>query len=512
MPITNSQLDTITRTVLGEAMPNDPSGQAAVAWVIQNRANSGSFPSDPASVATQGNSNGIHQFSAWNTSANEGNNLVNIPATDPRYQQVAAVVRGVFDGSVPDPTNGATYYHTPAVNPTWDNTMTQTAQLGGHIFYSPHPVPPANVPNVAPTPADMTPKLRDAYVQPEAPVPETMSPGLRTPATPGLPASPSLDMLNQMPFSYGSAAPNSSGSPADRDKTPSPVPSIPDPYKPNAGPFSYTTPPSSVVAPNSSGSPSDRDQKPGVTQTAGGIAGTVQLPAGVRPNVAMPSASPAPFSYSTPPSSNGGYTTPPSSNGGYTTPPSSSSGYKTPPSSGDGYSTPPVSGPLSYPSPPTKSTAPQFIDKVVESANPAYTKPVPGGLYNYVPPDIKQIMNAVPISGIGSPGYKPPAPPPKTVLQTIKVANPAYQPQQAIHIVAPPAVQQPIASTNGYTYLPDGKGGYVKAGVVNPALSPSQQYAAASGPIGPVGGGQGGNPTFYVTNNGGGGGGSLAGN
>lgn len=132
MPLTPEQLDIVVKTVLGEARPNDPEGQAAVAWVIRNRANSGQFPSDPAKVAKQ-----KYQFSAWNDKSNGGNDQVNTPSSSPAYQAVAQIVQQVFDDQVPDPTGGATYYHTPAVNPSWDNNMTKTAELGGHIFFSP---------------------------------------------------------------------------------------------------------------------------------------------------------------------------------------------------------------------------------------------------------------------------------------------------------------------------------------------------------------------------------------
>jgi len=34
-----------------------------------------------------------------------------------------------------DPTGGATYFHTPAVNPSWNRHMKVAAVIGGHIFY-----------------------------------------------------------------------------------------------------------------------------------------------------------------------------------------------------------------------------------------------------------------------------------------------------------------------------------------------------------------------------------------
>jgi hypothetical protein len=67
--------------------------------------------------------------------------------------------------------------------------------------------------------------------------------------------------------------------------------------------------------------------------------------------------------------------------------------------------------------------------------------------------------------------------PPRTILRTVPAPvyhtpAPAYAPQAPI---------QPLTPGNGYTYLPNGNGGYTKAGVTNPGLTPSQQYAVANG-------------------------------
>lgn len=49
------------------------------------------------------------------------------------------------------------------------------------------------------------------------------------------------------------------------------------------------------------------------------------------------------------------------------------------------------------------------------------------------------------------------------------------------HTAAPqPDPVAPIASTNGYTYAPNGSGGYTQVGKVNPNLTPSQQYNQAA--------------------------------
>lgn len=142
--LTPYQKQVLVNTVLGEAANQGASGMQAVASVIKNRSTSGQFPSDPAAVALQSN-----QFSANNPAGTPGHN--NVAATSSAASRAAALaaVNAVFNGEVPDPTGGALYYRTADTTAPWDANMHQTAQIGQHVFYSPSPVPPMNVPAVA---------------------------------------------------------------------------------------------------------------------------------------------------------------------------------------------------------------------------------------------------------------------------------------------------------------------------------------------------------------------------
>jgi spore germination cell wall hydrolase CwlJ-like protein len=51
------------------------------------------------------------------------------------YSRVSKVARAVLDGRVPDLTDGATHYHTTAVNPKWSKVYVKTASIGDHVFY-----------------------------------------------------------------------------------------------------------------------------------------------------------------------------------------------------------------------------------------------------------------------------------------------------------------------------------------------------------------------------------------
>lgn len=152
MAFTPNERDLVVRTVLGEAASEGDVGMAAVALVIRNRAEDSRFPDTVGEVATQGNARGIHQFSVWNQDAS-GNNLPSkYNSGDKQYERAAYIVDVVMGGVVPDFTEGATHYYSPAgmralvdqgyqsnLIPHWLQSETasrdaQNVEIGGHIF------------------------------------------------------------------------------------------------------------------------------------------------------------------------------------------------------------------------------------------------------------------------------------------------------------------------------------------------------------------------------------------
>jgi hypothetical protein len=308
-------------------------------------------------------------------------------------------------------------------------------------------------------------------------------------------SSGSPDDRGGAPFSYSApVAMNSSGSPDDRDPDPSvgvttwqsllgvptptvgttPVPGLPNPYSVSSGPFNY------------GGSPDDRQAaenaaNSGARQTNSGIAGTVQLPSGVTPagaasaeaqavqaNGGSRSSSPATFD-------DGGWSSLLTAVG--------DAPFSSP--------APTITTPTSAPAT-THGTdeSPAFTTKteIEQVANPAYSawlKDQNSAIYGVEgvdTPSLDANGNVVlPSSYAGASVPKAPAPP-KTIAKPITVKIPV---KPAAPLQLEPAAQapiSPIASTNGYTYVPNGNGGYTRVGVVNPSLSPSQQYAKAAAP------------------------------
>ena len=105
--------------VYAEARGESRTGQIAVAEVVMNRVGKHGFPGTVCGVTRQKG-----QFSP-RARVSEGG----------AYQTAMNVAREVLQGSAPKVTNGATYFHTPAVSPSWSKRFTRTKKIGSHIFY-----------------------------------------------------------------------------------------------------------------------------------------------------------------------------------------------------------------------------------------------------------------------------------------------------------------------------------------------------------------------------------------
>lgn len=169
----DQRLDYLTRTVLGEAVGEGPTGMLVVAQVIANRSSDGRWPADPVAVAGQ-----AWQFTT-NAPGGKGNQKMvdNYPPSSREYQQAQRIVKAaVIDRSLPDIVGGATHYHTIQMGwpATWPKTIQRYGHLdiGNHRVYPEHPVPPGEIPYVVATFLDVVP-----------PKPTRVAP---TPATPQL--------------------------------------------------------------------------------------------------------------------------------------------------------------------------------------------------------------------------------------------------------------------------------------------------------------------------------------
>lgn len=161
--MTEEEARVLAWTLLGEAGGEGTAGMTAIAHVIRNRAASGRFPSNPAAVALQSNSEGYHQFSAWNA-LDKGGNIPRsrYPVDSADFQKAMTVVQKVFSlrpGA--DPTQGATHYYSPrsmknGAAPYWWNSEARNGEkkIGGHIFAIKYDPPVAPIPRRRPNGQD----------------------------------------------------------------------------------------------------------------------------------------------------------------------------------------------------------------------------------------------------------------------------------------------------------------------------------------------------------------------
>ena len=113
-----------------EARGESVKGQFAVAEVILNRVDSVEFPDSICGVIKQGTG---RKYACQFTYTCDGH-----PETiseSRAFEQVGKVAKLMVSGAPRQLTNGATHYHTRAVNPRWARVFPRTTTIGVHHFY-----------------------------------------------------------------------------------------------------------------------------------------------------------------------------------------------------------------------------------------------------------------------------------------------------------------------------------------------------------------------------------------
>ncbi len=122
-------IDTLARTLYGEAKPNDIQDATAIACVVMNRVALPNWPDDVESVCIQ-----PYQFSCWNTS--DPNRARIFKASGAWFDKCVQIAMKAVDHQLVDPTNCSTHYHTPAVKPAWSKGKKPTYISSGHLFFN----------------------------------------------------------------------------------------------------------------------------------------------------------------------------------------------------------------------------------------------------------------------------------------------------------------------------------------------------------------------------------------
>ena len=130
-PLDPVALDTLARTIWGEARGEGALGMQAVAAVVMNRVRSGRFGPDATIVCRA-----RRQFSCWNDGDPNREKLLSAGDTDPRFRAALRIARRALAGLGDDPTQGSTHYDARYVNPRRARGRAPAAEIGRHVFYN----------------------------------------------------------------------------------------------------------------------------------------------------------------------------------------------------------------------------------------------------------------------------------------------------------------------------------------------------------------------------------------
>ena len=130
LPVANGGAEwrCLADVVYHEARGETLAGQIAVAEVVLNRRDRADYPDTVCGVVHQGNANGC-QFSWVCDGRPDGT-----PA-GATFERIGKIARLMLDGAPRRLTNGATHFHTTAINPNWAGAFQRTAAIGAHLFY-----------------------------------------------------------------------------------------------------------------------------------------------------------------------------------------------------------------------------------------------------------------------------------------------------------------------------------------------------------------------------------------
>ena len=132
LPKMTSELRCLAEAIYFEARGETLEGQYAVGEVIINRMISNSFPNSICGVVSEGSG----RLNACQFSYNCDGKL-EIIVEKKIYNRISKLSRILLEPSARVLTDGATFYHAKAVNPSWAKKFTKTYEIGQHIFYRP---------------------------------------------------------------------------------------------------------------------------------------------------------------------------------------------------------------------------------------------------------------------------------------------------------------------------------------------------------------------------------------
>lgn len=154
MDYSERDLVAMALTAWGEARGEPDDGVAAVCWSIRNRAEADLWQDGKpdwwgegvAGVALKPAQYSCHnaadpnstRLRAFATGGDAGSGSLTAEGlADPGLQRCLEIARGVLDGSIADPTKGATHYYADTIAaPRWTDGRKPSAHVGHHLFFN----------------------------------------------------------------------------------------------------------------------------------------------------------------------------------------------------------------------------------------------------------------------------------------------------------------------------------------------------------------------------------------
>lgn len=129
----NTDVETLARTLYGEAKARDVEDATSIAAVVMNRVTYPNWPSDVSAVCLQ-----PYQFSCWNVSDPNRQRIMGAKVTETWFRQCHGIAERAVARQIADPTAGATHYHAHSVKkaPTWAKGKTPCHLTAGHVFFN----------------------------------------------------------------------------------------------------------------------------------------------------------------------------------------------------------------------------------------------------------------------------------------------------------------------------------------------------------------------------------------
>jgi hypothetical protein len=127
-------LDTLARTIWGEARNEPEAGMRAVANVVLNRiarVNPKRFGGTVEQVCRK-----KLQFSCWNPGDPNLPKLTAVTDSNAAFRACLEIARAAVDGELADNTIHSDHYHTKSVLPKWAVGRTPAITIGHHLFYN----------------------------------------------------------------------------------------------------------------------------------------------------------------------------------------------------------------------------------------------------------------------------------------------------------------------------------------------------------------------------------------